>query len=247
MNHRVIPFLSLDSGNLVKTTKFKDPNYIGDPINAIRIFNAKEVDELAIQDIRATLKGNGPNFDLIKDMASEAFMPIAYGGGISSIEEVERLFKSGVEKVSLNSAALKDPEIIKTASQAFGSQSIVVCLDVKSSYFGNKYSPYINAGKKKYRLGLHDSLKLFEDMGAGEIIINSISDDGSMAGVDSSLIETCSNTLSVPLIYAGGVGSLQDIKISKASGASATGVGSMFVYKGPRKAVLISYLNLTES
>ncbi|TQV83010.1 AglZ/HisF2 family acetamidino modification protein [Aliikangiella coralliicola] len=247
MNHRVIPFLGLDSGNLVKTIKFKDPNYIGDPINAIRIFNAKEVDELVIQDIRATTQGNGPNFDLIKDMASEAFMPIAYGGGITSIEQIEKLFKSGVEKVSLNSAALKDPKIVQEASKAFGAQSIVVSIDVKKSFFGKKYIPYTYAGKKKHDLGLQDTLKLFEDQGAGEIIINSIDNDGSMTGVDSSLIEMCSSTLSIPLVYVGGVGSLQDIKNSRNSGASATGVGSMFVYKGPRKAVLISYFNLSES
>jgi len=246
VRHRVIPFLSLISGDLVKTVKFKSPNYIGDPINAIRIFNAKEVDELVIQDIRATINKMTPNFELIRDMASEAFMPLAYGGGISSLDEIERLFKSGVEKVSLNSAALINPKIVEMASKNFGAQSVVVALDVKKNMFGENYSVYLKSGKRRYRLSLDDALRFFEDQGAGEIVISAISHDGVMSGVDSDLIERCSKILSVPLVYVGGVGCRQDIENSMQAGSSGTGVGSMFVYKGPRKGVLISYSNLID-
>jgi imidazole glycerol-phosphate synthase subunit HisF len=244
MQHRVIPFLSLISGDLVKTVRFKTPNYIGDPINAIRIFNAKEVDELVIQDIRATANKTQPNFELIRDMASEAFMPLTYGGGISSLDQINRLFKSGIEKVSLNSVALVNPEIVKMASVTFGAQSVAVTLDVKKNFFGGGYSVYLNTGKKRHRLDFEDALRFFEDQGAGEIIINAIKHDGTMSGVDSDLIRKCSNILSVPFVYIGGVGSVQDIKNSRNAGSSGTGVGSMFVYKGSRKAVLISYSNL---
>ena len=246
MRHRVIPFLSIIDDNLVKTVKFKNPNYIGDPINALRIFNAKEVDELFIQDIRASETNSAPNFELIRDMASEAFMPIAYGGGISSMEHMERLFKNGVEKICMNSYALMHSEIVELAVSNFGSQSIAISLDIKKNFFGNGYSVFYKSAKKKYKLGLIDSLKFFQDQGVGEIIINSIDLDGSMAGVDSNLSKICSNSLSVPLIYVGGVGNPNDIKNSIESGSSATGVGSMFVYNGPRKAVLISYTNFDD-
>ena len=243
--HRVIPVLSLIAEDLVKTTKFKSPHYIGDPINALKIFNAKEVDELLLLDIRASKAGRSPNFELIRDIVSEAFMPIAYGGGISNIGEIDQLFKNGVEKITLNSAAITDPNLVKLASDNYGSQSIVVSLDIKKNFFGHGYRVVSNSWKNKFESGLHDTLCKFEDLGAGEIIVNSIENDGCMGGIDVELIKLCSDELSIPLVYVGGVGCKEDIIKSKQAGASATGVGSFFVYKGPRKAVLISYCNLT--
>ena len=244
--HRVIPVLSLVGEDLVKTTKFKHPNYIGDPINALKIFNAKEVDELLLQDIRATRTGQSPKFEFIRDIVSEAFMPIAYGGGISNIEEIDQLFKNGVEKITLNSSAITDPNLVKLASDNYGSQSIVVSLDIKKNFFGHGYRVVSNSWKNKLESGLHDTLCKFEDLGAGEIIVNSIENDGCMSGIDIELIKLCSDKLSIPLVYVGGVGCKEDIVKSKQAGASATGVGSFFVYKGPRKAILISYCNPTE-
>lgn len=246
MQHRVIPFLSLISGDLVKTVRFKSPNYIGDPINAIRIFNAKEVDEIVIQDIRATINKKVPNFELIRDMASEAFMPLAYAGGISSLDEMNKLFKSGVEKIVLNSAAIIDPILVKLASNNYGSQSIAISLNIKKNVFWSGYKVLSSSMRKELKGDLSNTLRRFEDLGAGEIIVNSIDNDGCMSGVDIDLIKLCSDKLSVPLIYVGGVGCKEDIVKSKEAGASATGVGSFFVYKGPRKAVLISYSNPTE-
>jgi imidazole glycerol-phosphate synthase subunit HisF len=244
--HRVIPVLSLIEEDLVKTTKFKSPNYIGDPINALKIFNAKEVDELLLQDIRATKTGRSPKIELIRDIVSEAFMPIAYGGGISNIGEIDQLFKNGVEKITLNSAAITDPNIVKLASDNYGSQSIVVSLDIKKNFFGHGYRVVSNSWINKFASGLLDTLSKFEDLGAGEIIVNSIENDGCMSGIDVELIKLCSDKLSIPLVYVGGVGCKGDIVKSMEAGASATGVGSFFVYKGARKAVLISYCNPTQ-
>ena len=244
--HRVIPVLSLIAEDLVKTTKFKSPNYIGDPINALKIFNAKEVDEILLQDIRATKTGRSPKFELIRDIVSEAFMPIGYGGGISNIKEIDQLFKNGVEKITLNSAAVADPNLVKLASDNYGAQSIVVSLNIKRNFFRHGYKVVSNYGENKFKGGLLDTLCKFEDLGAGEIVVNSIENDGCMSGIDIELIKLCSDRLSIPLVYVGGVGCEEDIVKSKQAAASATGVGSFFVYKGPRKAVLISYCNPTE-
>ena len=243
--HRVIPVLSLIDGDLVKTRNFKTPRYIGDPINALSIFNAKEVDELVLHDIRASQKFCQPNFCLIKDIVSEAFMPVGYGGGIRSMEDIDKLFKIGVEKVTINTSALTNSELIKQASEHYGSQSIVVSLDIKKKRFLGGYkivSPSVSRGAT---YELIETIRKFEEFGAGEVIVNSVDNDGTMRGVDTDLIKICSDNLTIPLVYVGGVGSDQHIMDSMQAGSSATGVGSYFVYRGPRKAVLITYRNPT--
>ena len=239
--HRVIPVLSLSCGDLVKTIKYRDENYLGDPINAIRILNEKEVDEIYIQDINASRNRTAPDFELIRDIASEAFMPVTYGGGIKSINDIERILKSGVEKVSLNTSALRNPELVEQASEMFGSQAIVMAVDVKQSLLRK-----LSVRNYKGRLTFADILQKYQDLGAGEFVVNSVDRDGTMNGVDSSLIEKCAEILDVPFTYVGGVGKISDILDVKSRGASATGVGSMFVYNGPNKAVLISYINVDD-
>lgn len=238
---RIIPVLLLKDGGLVKTIKFTKERYIGDPINAVKIFNLKEADELVLLDISATNSGTGPNFDNIREIVSEAFMPIGYGGGISSLAQIEELFKIGVEKVILNTAAIEDFELISSAAEIFGSQSIVVSIDVKRNLFGG-YAVYTHSGTKKSRRGLDDILKAIQIAGAGELIINSIDNDGMMKGYEYDLIKLVSSRIEIPLVCVGGAGSIQDFRLAISAGASAVGAGSMFIYQGVHKAVLISYV-----
>jgi len=237
---RIIPILLLKDAGLVKTIKFKNPKYIGDPINAVRIFNEKEVDELVFLDISATPNKRKLNFDLIKDIASEAFMPFGYGGGITELSDIEKLFKIGVEKVILNTIAYKNPNLIKEASKIFGNQSIVVSVDVKKTLFqGLKI--FINSGTIKIPENIIDYIKKIEQLGVGEIIINSIDKDGTMMGYDLELIKLVANAVQIPVVAFGGAGSLHDFKKAKEYNASALAAGSLFVFNGPHRAVLISY------
>jgi cyclase len=239
---RVIPVILLSKSGMVKTVKFKTPIYIGDPINAVRIFNEKEVDEIIVLDIDATRFMIGPNFKKIEEIASEAFMPLAYGGGIQSINQIEKLFKIGVEKVVINSAIYGDSKLLTEASKIFGSQSIVASIDVKKDFFGN-YHLYSNAGAKKEKIDLLSCIERVQDEGAGEVIINSIDQDGTMAGYDLVLIGKISHKFKVPFVVIGGAGAVDHLRLAINAGASAVAAGSMFVFHGRHKAVLISYVS----
>ena len=240
---RVIPCLTINDSGLVKTVRFKNPSYVGDPINAIKIFNDKEVDELVLLDISASRIGKGPNFRLISEIASECFMPLGYGGGITSLKEIESLFKLGIEKVILNTIAYKNPDIVKEAIQIFGSQSIVVSVDVKKQWLGSKQIVYVLSGSENTKYSPLAYAKKMEELGAGELILNSIDQDGMMNGYDVSLIHSVSNSVSIPVVALGGAGSLNDFKKAKEAGASALAAGSFFIFQKPHRAVLITYPN----
>jgi cyclase len=238
---RVIPVLLLSNSGMIKTIKFKNPVYIGDPLNAVRIFNEKEVDEIVILDIDATRQANGPNFIRLEEIASEAFMPLGYGGGIKTIHQMEKLFKIGIEKVILNSEVFRNHKLLRECSQNFGSQSVVVSIDVKKDIFG-RYHVFSNGGRIKEDIDLFSYISMIQDYGAGEIIINSIDKDGTMSGYDLKLISKISPFVRVPLVALGGAGTLADFDEAIKSGASSVAAGSMFVFHGPHKAVLISYV-----
>ena len=249
LRSRIIPSLLIHNKGLYKTINFSNPKYIGDPINTVKIFNEKEVDELILFDIDATVKGEKPDFKLIAQLAAECRMPICYGGGVKTLSEIEEIISLGVEKVSLSSSALKNPQLIKEASKRVGSQSIVVTLDVlKTGLIKKDYRIYIKNGKIRIDTKLVDFCKEVEQLGAGEIIINSINNDGVMKGYDFELVDIVRNSINLPISVLGGAGKAQDIKdlISryKIIGASA---GSFFIYKGKYKAVLIQYPNFWKS
>lgn len=237
---RVIPVLLLKNGGLVKTEKFKDPKYVGDPVNAVKIFNEKEIDEIVILDIDATREKRGPNMAQIKEIAGEAFIPLAYGGGISTIDQVKQLFYLGVEKVIFNYQAIKNPELISESAKLVGSQSVVVSIDVKKNLFGT-YKTYILNGKEGTGIGPVELAKKMQDAGAGEVFLNSIDKDGTFSGYDLDLVNKVSTALNIPLIACGGAGSVEDFLQAVKNGASAVAAGSFFVFQRPHKAVLISY------
>ncbi|MBS1808081.1 MAG: imidazole glycerol phosphate synthase subunit HisF [Acidobacteria bacterium] len=238
---RVIPCLLLQRTGLVKTINFKNPTYLGDPINIVKIFNDKEVDELVLLDICATSENKRPQFELIEKIASECFMPLGYGGGIRNIEDMKTLFGLGVEKISINSGAVESPDLIKKAADQFGSQSVVVSIDVKKSWLG-KYEVVTHAGKKRTGLDPKAFAVQMERAGAGELLLNSVDRDGTMQGYDLKLIAQVTEAVSIPVIVCGGAGKLEDFSEAvMKGGASAAGAGSFFVFKGPHRAVLISY------
>jgi imidazole glycerol-phosphate synthase subunit HisF len=238
---RVIPCLLLKGTGLVKTVKFKNPVYIGDPINAVKIFNDKEVDELVFLDISATPEKRGPNFKLLADIASEAFMPFGYGGGIKTLHEIEQLFKLGVEKVILNTIAYSTPLLVTEASNIFGSQSIVVAIDVKSNIWGVP-EVWTSCGKYNTKETPVKYALRMQDMGAGEILLNSIDLDGTMKGYDLNMIKSVTASIEIPVVASGGAGKIHDLKAAVIEGgASAAAAGSMFVFQGIPRAVLITY------
>lgn len=238
---RIIPVLLLKGKGLVKTVKFKDPKYIGDPINAVKIFNDLKADELVFLDITASKEGRTVSVDLVKDIGDEAFMPFGVGGGISSIEQIERLLKVGAEKVIINTNAFLKPELITESAKIFGSQSIVVSLDAKKSIFG-KYSCWIKDGSENTNVHPIELAKKAESLGAGELIINSIDLDGMMTGYDLELIKGISDSVSIPVVACGGAGNLEHFRQAYFEGnAHALSAGSIFVFHGPRRAVLINY------
>jgi len=241
---RVIPVLLLKNTGLVKSVKFKNHRYVGDPINAIKIFNDKEVDELIFLDIDASKNNTPPNFELISQIASECFMPVCYGGGITKLDQIEKILKLGIEKIAINTQNLKDSNFIKKASNLFGSSTIVVSIDINKNFLGN-YSIYSHSLKKNYK-NIFDFIKKIEDDGAGEILINSIYNDGIMKGYDFSLVKKISMNSKIPVIACGGASSIQDFRDVIKSNASAAAAGSFFVFHGPHKAVLISYPNEEE-
>jgi cyclase len=230
----------LKNKGLVKTKKFSNPKYIGDPINAVRIFNEKEVDELIFLDIEAGVRDK-IDFDVISDIASECFMPLCIGGGIKSVSDIEKLFRIGVEKISINTAAFTNKKLISESSKIFGNQSIIVSIDVKKKLF-NKYEVYLAGGKKATGIEPSEYALMMQDLGAGEILLNSIDKDGTKTGFDLGLISQITSKVSVPVIALGGAGNLNDLKdaIVKSS-ASASAAGSMFVYYGNNDAVLINF------
>lgn len=239
---RVIPALLIEKGGLVKSIKFKDRKYIGDPINAVKIFNEKEVDEIVILDISATAEKRGPDLEQIRELASEAFMPMGYGGGVTKLQEIRDLITAGIEKVIINTAAYKNPLLISEGAKFIGSQSIVVSVDVKKNIWG-KHKVYVENGSKNTGLDPVSFAKQMEDAGAGELLVNAIDKDGTFEGYDIDLISLISSAVHIPVVALGGAGSLEDFSAGVKAGASAVAAGSFFVYKRPHRAVLISYPN----
>lgn len=237
---RLIPCLSILDHGLVKTVQFSKPRYLGDPINAVKIFNDKGVDELAILDISASKEQRGPDFDYLHAIASEAFMPLSYGGGITTVDEIRKLFYIGYEKVIINTAFYKNPQLVREASEYAGCQSIVVSIDTKKNIFG-KYVCYCRDGQDKISKDPVITAKEAESCGAGEILLNSINNDGMMQGYDLRLIRMVSDAVSIPVIACGGAKDIYDFKKALTDGgAQATAAGSLYVYYGDEKAVLIT-------
>lgn len=242
LHSRIIPVLLVKDKGLVKTVKFTEPKYVGDPLNAVRIFNEKEADELTVIDIDASVYGHEPDFKMIENLATECRMPLCYGGGIKTLEQAKRILGLGVEKIALSSAVLLRPELISEISEQVGRQSVVIVLDVAKKFFSNSYECYIHNGKKNLKICPFEFAQKAQNLGAGELVINSIDNDGLMKGYDLNLIGKIKSLVSIPVTALGGAGSLEDIKNlvaqEKIIGAA---VGSFFVFKGKYKAVLINY------
>lgn len=240
LKHRVIPCLLLGHGGLVKTRRFSEPKYVGDPINAIRIFNDKEVDELMVLDILASRESSEPDYDLIEQFAGECFSPLCYGGGIRSVEQARRLFLLGIEKICVQSAAFDRPAFISDLAEKFGVQSVVASIDVKRDWLGR---PALYMSRMGTTVAA-DWLQFLDEIvrrGAGEIVLNSVDRDGTMSGYDLDIVQQAARRVQVPVIALGGAGKLEHFKQAIDAGASAAAAGSMFVFQGPHRAVLISY------
>ena len=238
---RVIPCLLLQNGTLVKTIRFSEPSYIGDPTNAIRIYNEKNVDELVVLDITATPSAKAPPFAVIEMFASECFMPVAYGGGLSRMADLKQIFRLGIEKVIINSAAVDCPDFISNASDQFGNQAIVVSIDAKRKVAGG-WDVFTHGGRRNTGLSPQECAVQAQSRGAGEILLTSIDQDGTMAGYDLELIREVTTAVDVPVIACGGAGKVSDFGLAvHEAGASAVAAGSMVVYFGRNRAVLISF------
>jgi cyclase len=225
----------------VKTVRFRKPRYLGDPINIARIFNDKEVDELILLDIQATPEGRGPRLETVASLASECFMPLCYGGGVRTLEQMRALYAAGVEKVAINTRAVEDPLFVRAAAEAFGSQGVVVAIDVGQGWFGER-RVMIRGGRKRTSLHPAEHARRMEGMGAGEILLTSVERDGTMAGYDLDLVRAVVRAVSVPVVACGGAGSVADLATAAAAaGAAAAAAGSLFVFSGPNRAVLVSY------
>ena len=241
MRTRIIPILLLKNAGLYKTRKFKNETYIGDPINAVRIFNEKEVDELAFLNISAARDGSDPDFDMLKDIASECFMPLSYGGGVKSVEMARALVAIGIEKIVVNSAPWRDKKLITRLADKLGSSSIVGSIDVKKNWRG-KEQVFINGGQEKIPLSPIEWAQEMQRRGAGEILLNAIDRDGEMTGYDLGLVRRVADAVDVPVIAAGGARGVADFKsaVTEAK-ASAVAAGACFVFQGKHRAVLITY------
>ena len=239
---RLIPTILLEDNKMVKTVKYKNSKYIGDPINAVKIFNEKEVDEIILLDISASKNRRCPNYQQLTDIASESFVPITYGGAINSLEVAKKVFRCGVEKISVEKAFLNNNELIVELIKNFGGQSIAASVSISTSFFG-KPSIYEYLSGKRLKIPLIKYLKYLEEMGCGEIILNFRDREGTFLGPDYVVVEDCISKVNVPLIIVGGVATYNDISRLFKIGADAVGVGSFFVYTGPHNAVLISYPN----
>lgn len=237
---RVMPCLLLNGETLVKTRQFTKPTYIGDPVNAIKIYNEKEVDELILLDISATPEEREPNLDLIQEVTNECFMPLTYGGGITTIEQMQALFSLGVEKVALNSCTHKQPELISEAAKRFGNQAVIVSIDVKRRLLGGYEVVTTSARQKTGKDPVAWAMKAVE-LGAGELLLTSVDNEGTMEGLDEQLIAAVTDAVAVPVIAQGGAGTLAHIGAAVHAGASAVAIGSMAVFQGPNRAVLIRF------
>lgn len=237
---RIIPCLQLLDDGLVKTVKFSSPQYIGDPINTVRIFNELEVDELCFLDIRATQQKKLPDFCLLKNIADECFMPLSYGGGINDLKTAERIFQTGFEKIILNTAAYRTPEVLSQIAERYGSQAVIGSIDVKRDLLG-KYHVYIADGSEKIKILPVEWAKQLEKMGAGELLITSIDKDGTWSGYDTTIIEKISEAVTIPVIANGGAGDIKHFKPAINAKASALAIGSMVVYQKKGMGVLINF------
>lgn len=239
---RIIPCLLLHEGGLVKTIKFKDHKYVGDPINAIKIFNEKEADELIVLDIDATVNDVEPDYKQISFFAAECRMPLCYGGGIRSAQQAKKIIALGVEKVAISASVLERPHLISEIAEEIGSQSVVVVLDVKSRLFGSGYDVWTHNATQNTKLNIFDVAAEAEMLGAGEIVVNSIDNDGKMKGYDIALVSKLRKSVHIPMTVLGGAGTLADMnEVVSACGVVGVAAGSLFVFKGPYRAVLISY------
>lgn len=243
---RVIPCLLVRNKGLLKTVKFGSGKYLGDPINAVKIFNEKEADELIVFDIDATVTGTSPDYALIKKLAAECRMPLCYGGGIHSIEQARKIIELGVEKLAISSAAHSNPDLISKIALEIGSQSVVVVLDVKKSLLG-RYEVVTHNGRNCTGLSPWEAARKAEALGAGEIVVNSVDRDGEMKGYDLDLAQRVRESVALPMSILGGAGSLDDMRrLIETCGVVGAAAGSLFVFKGPYRAVLLSYPNSTE-
>lgn len=244
---RIIPCLLVHNKGLVKTTKFKDPKYVGDPINAVKIFNEKEVDELIVIDIDASIEEREPDYKMIENLAVECRMPICYGGGIKSIEQAQLIFSLGVEKIAISSIAIEKPSLVTEMASRVGNQSVVVVIDVKKKLISGNYEVYTHNGTKSTGIDPVNFAKKMQKLGAGEIVINSIDNDGGMKGYDMALLENVRDAITIPLTVLGGAGSLSDMgNVINKFGIIGVAAGSLFVFKGKFRAVLINYPTVIE-
>lgn len=241
LRRRVIPVLLVQEGGLVKPRGFRKPSYLGDPINAVRIFNDKEVPELVVLDIGARRQGRGPDLTLVRELATECFVPLCYGGGVSTIEEIGKILEIGVEKVSMNSILFERPRVLTEAAKRFGSQSLVVSIDVRWSWLRG-CSAYSLCGTRRQSVGPVEHARRMEEAGAGEILLTAIEREGAMQGYDLELIRSVSEAVDIPVIANGGAGAVEHFRlVVEEAGADAVAAGSFFVFEGPHRAVLISY------
>lgn len=237
---RVIPCLLVRGNGLVKTRRFRDPVYVGDPVNAIRIFSEKEVDEIVVLDIDASREEREPNYELISEMAGEAFMPMAYGGGVRTLDQIRRLIRSGVEKVVVNTKAIESTDLLADAAAMFGSQAVVGAVDVKRTLLGG-YKVVARSATVDVKVSLEDHVRRLAGAGAGEILLTSVDRDGMMNGYDLDLVKRVAQCVSVPVVACGGAGTIDHLSQAIRAGASAVCAGSMFVFHGKHRAVLINY------
>jgi cyclase len=238
---RIIPCLLVSGNGLVKTIKFNDARYIGDPVNAVRIFSDKEADEIVVLDIDATKYGRDPNFELISEMAGEAFMPMAYGGGIRTFDQARQLIRCGIEKIVINTAAVESLELIRSIAKTYGRQAVVGAIDVKKTLLGG-YRIMTHSGTKDGKVKMDTHIENLLEAGVGELLVNNIDRDGTMLGYDLDLIKKITAKVNVPVVACGGAGGINDmVAVIEQGGASAAAAGSMFVYHGKHRAVLISY------
>lgn len=244
---RIIPCLLVHNNGLVKTVGFKSPKYVGDPINAVKIFNEKESDELIVLDIDATVNNAEPNYKLIATLAAECRMPLCYGGGVRTPEQAKRIIGLGVEKVAISSAAMENPNLISQVADEIGRQSVVVVLDVKKRLLGKDSDVWTHNGKKNTKRSAIEVATQIAELGVGEIVLNSIDNDGQMKGYDLSLARQLRQAVNIPITILGGAGSLKDVgELISACGVIGAAAGSLFVFKGPYRAVLINYPSITQ-
>lgn len=241
LTSRLMPCLLMSNGALIKTVRFKNPVYVGDPVNAVRIFNQKEVDELILLDVEATTKSRGIDFETLGKIVSECFMPICYGGGVSSLDDMRRLFNLGIEKISLSSVVFRDPDLLRLAAEEFGNQAIVVTLDIKKKLLGG-YAVRTHQGVRDTKTDPVSAAKFMAELGAGEILLNSIDRDGTWSGFDLKIMREVCDAINIPVVASGGAGSLEDIGLAvSAGGASAVAIGSLAVFQAKDLGILIKF------